>query len=301
MSLNVSAITGYVAENDKVLIGRAIIGSKTARLLNLQTGVKGSSYLNILNANPTLQAGTCGWNEDGVNTLTRRTINTGLVKVNVSFCDKDLVDTSMQHGVKIAAGYKTLPFEEEFIGQNVAAVQKKLEEMIWKGDTASGTGYLKLMDGFIKLFEESGVVSAGTGVALTTPVEAIKAVVAAMPNEIMDRNDKVIFVGYDVYRAYVAALQELNLFHYTAELGGDMEVVIPGTDIRLIGVGGLTGTGKIYGSYLENMFLGTDLQGDSEKFEFWYSQDNSEFRLKIEFNAGVQVAFPDLVVKYVGA
>ena len=303
MSLDVSGITGYVDANEKELIGKALIGGKTAGLLNLQTGVKGSSYLNLLDANPTLQAGGCGWNMEGENTVTRREIKTGLIKVNVAFCDKDLIGTSLQHEVKVAVGAKTLPFEEEFVNQNLASIQKQLEAAIWQGDTDSLVDNLKHFDGFIKLLgASSGVVDAGTTLDVVVKAkEAIEAVVMALPNEIMDRSDKVIFVGYDVFRAYVAQLQAANLFHYTADLAGSMELVIPGTDIKLIGVHGLTGQKKIYGSYLENMYLGTDLEGDSEKFAFWYSEDNSEFRLKVEFNAGVQVAFPDYVAVYTGA
>ena len=46
----------------------------------------------------------------------------------------------------------------------------------------------------------------------------------------------------------------------------------------------------------ENIYFGVDMEGDEEKFDMWYSQDNQEFRLAINFNAGVQVAFPDEVV-----
>ena len=302
MGLDVSTITGYVDANEKELIGKTLIGGKTAGLLNLQTGVKGSSYLNLLSADPTLQAGGCGWNADGTTSVTRRKIETGQIKVNVPFCDKDLIGTFMQHEVKVAVGAKKLPFEEEFIGQNLKAIQKKLEEAIWRGDTVDGVGHLKRFDGFIKIIDgASGVISAGTTLDIVVKAkEAVEAVIAKMPNEIMDRTDKVIFAGYDVYRAYIAQLQAANLFHYTADLVGSMEVVIPGTDIKLIGVHGLTGQKRIYASYLENMYFGTDLEGDSEKFNFWYSEDNSEFRLKVEFNAGVQVAFPDFVAVYTG-
>ena len=302
MGLVVDSIKGYVDANEKELIGKTLIGGKTAGLLNLQTGVKGSSYLNLLNADPTLQAGGCGWDEDGDSTLTRREIKTGLIKVNIAFCDKDLIGTSMQHEVKVAVGAKTLPFEEEFVNQNLMAIQKKLEETIWQGDTASGVGHLKRFDGIIKVLDGASVVDAGTTLDVVADAKgAVEAVVMALPNEIMDRADKVIFVGYDVFRAYVSQLQAANLFHYTADLAGSMELVIPGTDIRLIGVHGLTGQKLIYGSYLENMYLGTDLEGDSEKFMFWYSEDNSEFRMKVEFNAGVQVAYPDFVAVYTGA
>ena len=302
MGLIVTDIAGYVDANEKNLIGKILIGGKTAGLLNLQTGVKGSANLNLLNADPTLQAGGCGWNADGDSTVTKRVLETGQIKVNMSFCDKDLIGTSLQHEVKVAVGAKTLPFEEEFINQNLGVIQKKLEETIWQGDVDSGVGHLKRFDGFVKILDGASVVDAGTTLDVVDKAkEAVEAVVQALPNEIMDRDDKVIFTGYDVYRAYIAQLQAANLYHYTAELAGAMEVVIPGTDIRLIGVHGLTGQKKLYGSYLENMYFGTDLEGDAEKFLFWYSEDNSEFRLKVEFNAGVQVAYPDFVAVYTGA
>ena len=76
-----------------------------------------------------------------------------------------------------------------------------------------------------------------------------------------------------------------------------MSIVIPGTSTRIYGVPGLNGTKKIVAGDLKgNFFYGTDLDGDQEVFDLWYSKDNQEFRLAIKFNAGVQVAFPDQVV-----
>ena len=80
-----------------------------------------------------------------------------------------------------------------------------------------------------------------------------------------------------------------------------MEMNIPGTSVKMIGVNGLNGTKKVYAGQLSNFYFGTDMLGDEEKFEFWYSQDNREFRLAVEFNAGVQVAYPNEIVKYLGA
>lgn len=304
MAFSVSTITGYVAANEKQLVGKAVIGGTTASKLNLQTGVKGSAYLNLLTADPILADGSaCGWNGAGTTTVTRRQISTSLIKINQEFCDKDLIGTALQYDVKVAVGQKTLPFEQEFIGQNLAMINKKLEEIIWKGDiTGSTSTHLDRFNGFIKVLEASaGVVNAtvsGKTLAADT-LTAINAMVAALPNEIMTRTDLVIFVGIDIYRKAIKAYQDANLFHFQpADLTGNFETMIPGTNISLVGVHGLTGTNKAYGSYAENMYLGTDLEGDYEKFAFWYSEDNRMFRLAVEFNAGVQVAFPDMVVEY---
>lgn len=303
MSLDISTISGYVQANEKQLIGKALIGGKTASMLNLQVGIKGSAYLNILDSTATLQAGACGWNAAGTDTFTRRTISTGSVKVNKAFCDKDLNTTFMQYGVKVAVGQKSLPFEEELIGQNIKSINKQMEELIWQGDTTlTGATHLKLADGFIKILTaESTVVDATVSgkTLLGNTKDAIDAIVATIPNEIMDRTDLVIFVGIDVYRKAIKAWQDANLYHFVpADLNGDFETVIPGTNIKLVGVHGLTGKNKAYGSFAENMYLGTDMEGDQEKFLFWYSEDNSEFRMKVEFNIGVQVALVNMVVKY---
>lgn len=306
MAFSVNDVKGYVDANGQQLIGKAVIGSKTAGLLNLQTGVKGSAYLNLLTADATVQDGSaCGWTASGTTTVSKRQITTALMKVNAEFCDKDLINTAMQYDVKVAVGAKTLPFEQDFINQNIKSINSQVENLIWQGDSSlTGATYLKLTDGLIKIIgAASGVVDATvSGKTLSgNTKEAIDAIVAKIPEAILDREDIKIFVGVDVYRKYVKALQDANLFHYVpANLDASFSTIVPGTNIRVEGVPGLTGQNKAYASYAENFYLGTDMEGDYEKFQFWYSEDNRMFRLAVEFNLGVQVAFPDLIVKYIG-
>ena len=305
MAFNVSTIADYVLANEKQLIGKAVIGGKTASLLTIQTGVKGSAYLNLLDASAPLQAGGCGWNPMGTTTVTRRKIETGTMKVNISFCEDELKDTFMQYGVRVAAGQKTLPFEQDFISQNIKNINKQLEKVLWQGDTdIAGTNYLNLTNGLIKIIgAEGGVVDATvSGKTLSANIkDAIDAIVAALPNEIMDRQDLVVFVGVDVYRKAIKAWQDANLFHYSpADLNGTFETVIPGTNIKLIGVDGLSYQNKSFATFLENLRIGMDMVGDNEKFEWWLSVDSAEYRLRVQFNVGVQCAFPEFIVKYIG-
>lgn len=302
MAFNVSAITGYVNANEKELIGKAVLKGKTASLVGIQTGVKGSAELNLLNSTPVLQAGGCGWSTSGTTTLTKRTLVTKPIKVNDTFCEKDLVGTFAEQELKIAAGTAVLPFEQSFIEQVLKGVQKANELTIWQGDLTGST--YTMFDGLIKILgAESTVVDAtltpsGSTLALA-PVNAINAIVAKIPNEILDREDLAVFVGQEIFRAYVAALQASNLYNVFPVLDAvNMELVIPGTAIKLYGVAGLNSQNKAYATYLANIRLGVDMEGDAEKFDFWYSQDNREFRMAIDYNMGVQVAFPDFVVKY---
>lgn len=297
---DVSTVKGYVAANEKELIGAAVLAGKTASVIGIQTGVKGSANLNLLNATPVLQAGGCGWSSSGSTAMTKRTIVTGLIKVNDTFCEKDLIGTFAESELKIAAGTQTLPFEQMFIDQIIKGVQKQNELTIWRGDI-TGSTYTRF-DGLIKILgaEVSVLDATVSGKTLAAnPIDAVNALVAKLPDEIMDRDDLVIFVSTATFRAYVSAMQAVNSYNYFPLLDGKtMELVIPGTSIKLYGVGGLDAT-HAYGSYAANFRLGTDMEGDAEKALFWYSEDNSEYRIKIEYNLGVQVAFPNMVAKYI--
>ena len=98
-------------------------------------------------------------------------------------------------------------------------------------------------------------------------------------------------VGISVFNKYRSELRLIKV----------AESVL-GSNIKIKAVSGLDGTGAIVAADPRNLFYGTDMQGDSEKFDFWYSKDNQEFRLAIEFGLGVQVAFPnEVVISQIGA
>lgn len=97
----------YTEENRLPLIRKAVIGNRTAKEFNLQTGVKGASALNLLDTNVTFGDGyNCGWNEAGTSTLSQRILTPGAIKVNMSFCDKTLLKTFANHEVRVAAGQR---------------------------------------------------------------------------------------------------------------------------------------------------------------------------------------------------
>ena len=131
---NVDAIVGYVDQQRVPLIGKSVLGAKAPQYFNLMTGVKGTTALNILDADPALQCGNaCGFNSETGTTFSQRELEAIPFKVNMTFCDKNLLDTWANYEVKVAAGIKNLPFEEEWTGQIVARVQDQLEKFIWVG------------------------------------------------------------------------------------------------------------------------------------------------------------------------
>lgn len=289
----VTAITGYVDETREQLIAKTVLGAKTASMLTLQSGVKGPVDLHILNTDVVFGDGsTCSFDPEGSNEISKRTLTPKYLKVNMEFCDKNFLDTYANHMVKIAAGQKTLPYEQEFTSEIVKNVNYKLEKMIWQGDSANVNEF----DGLIKILGADGAIAVNKAQG-TSAYEAIKEVYANVPESEM-KEDLVIFVGAGLFRKYVQEIVALNLYHYDAN-DNPLEAVLPGTNVKIVAVNGLNdtvGADYIVAGSLSNMFFGCDLSDDQEKWDMWYSQDNRTFRLAIEFICGVQIAFPDKMV-----
>ena len=300
MAIDVTKLPAYTEEHRLPLLRNAVVGNRTAQEFNLYTGVKGKTALNLLNTTVTFGDGSsCGWNEAGKSEMSQRTIEPGYIKVNQSFCDKALLKTWANYSVRIAAGQKTLPFEEDFMAGVIDAIKANLEKAMWQGDTSSGDANLNKFNGMIKILTDASVAGTYTVQDSDSVSTIINKTYALIPSAAYEKGEVVMFVGYDTYRAYIQELianGNLVITNVVQDVAMPTSVLIPGSNVRVIPVGGLDNQKvKAVASYRDNFIYGVDLTGDEEKLDMWYSQDNREFRLAVEFLAGVQVAYPDLV------
>lgn len=291
----VTSLPAYVEQNQIGLIANSVLGGRTMSIVNLQTGVKGTASINLLQTDVVFGDGSaCGWDEAGEAKLSQRDIVTGQIKVNMPFCEKKLIGTFAQHEVKVAAGTKTLPFEQEFTNGLVNGIKDALEVALWKGDTASDEENLNKFDGFLKVIASADGVVKATG-SKSKIYDAVKAGLAVLPAKALKEDTKV-FLGSDAYLSMVNEMVAANLYHYSADNDG-YSFVLPGTKVEVVNIEGLAGSNKMIIARASNLFVGVDMEGDAEIFEFWYSKDARSFRFASEFNAGTQVAFPDEIVE----
>lgn len=286
MAINVNGLEAYVDEQRLPLIKKAVLGGKSIGMFNLQTGVKKSAALNLINVTPTLQAGGCGFNAQGDATLSQRVINTELLKVNMEFCDKDLLAYWAGYEVKVGAGREQLPFEEYLTSAIIEGINEKVENLVWQGDKSKGAEF----DGILTILDGEDVKTAqGTGA-----YAAIKAAYAAIPVAVLPK--ATIFVGADTFRSYMLEMVEKNFYHYAADGADVQEFIVPGTNTKVVAVNGLNGTNKVVAADAANLFYGCDMLDDAETFDLFYSKDNRAYRLVVEFNGGTQVAYPNEIV-----
>jgi hypothetical protein len=315
MAFSVSSLANYTKENEALLVTASVLGAKTASLIksagNVMVGVKSAETINIMDTDAFFQAGgTCGWNASGTTSFTQRTVTVGKIKVQEALCPKTLEAKYLQKALPTGSMYDSIPFEQEYTDKKAVTIASQLETAIWQGDTASANGNLNKFDGLIKLIgAAAGVVDANvSGFVSGGPVASINAsnvialldgVYKAIPAKVVAADDMTIFVGQDTFRTYTIALKNANMFNYAFDGKADSEFVLPGTSIKVVAVAGLNGTSDVFALRLSNLFLGTDLLNEEEKFEIFFAKEADEVRFAAEFKMGVNIAFPDEIVKVI--
>jgi hypothetical protein len=247
---------------------------------------------------PTLQDGAgCAFTNAGEVALTQRTIETAAIKINLDLCPKTLRGKYAEYLIQMNAAEHELPFEAYIMEGVTNVLAKKIETLMWQGDKAkSADANLKWVDGFLKIAEGESEVK---DVTITTDsiYDAIAKVYAELPDEAIERGAE-IYVSPANYRKFMMEMVEKNFFHYAGAVeAAPTEFYFPGTSAKVVMTAGLTGVNdKIVGTFAKNLFYGCDMENDEEVIEIWWSQDDRNFKLAAEWNSGVQIAFPDMVV-----
>jgi len=321
MALDLSALTAYVDEQQFNLATAALVGGRTAGFLTPQLGVKGETKINKMDVDVTMQDGSgCAWNASGDATFTQETIDAKQVKINMEFCPKDLNAYYWRTQMPAGTHQEALPFEAQFANYLVAKVQDSLETVIWNGDATSGTGNNAMFDGILidaANFTDCNGTGGSFGTALTGSInvgnvlEAVERIYVEAPSAAVAQNDFRCYLGVDKFRALVSAIMNgqggPSLFATNLATNGSVDradvdplrIILPGTNMEIVGVGGLNTADKVVGFSSSNVFLGMDLAEDSSNIESWYSQDDRKFKVAMEFTMGVGIAYKSEVAKVI--
>lgn len=289
MAINVSALPEYIQENRDELFVKAIASTKTLDYIESMLGVKGKAALNYLNSTVVLADGeSCGWNPQGDDTFTQKTVETKLVAVNKEFCAKQMRSKWMSYDLSLAAGRENLPFEQKIAESNVAAIKKAVEKLIWQGDgSLSIAGLLSQIEGDGETIKVIGG---------TTILDKVGKVIAAIPAGALEKGVNV-FMSYTDFRSYVEAKN--------AECCGNMPVIDANVDylvyagdsrIKLVPVAGLEGTNKIVAAPYDALVYATDVEDSEGIFKMWFDEKEDKFLFKVLFTAGTAVKYSDEVV-----
>lgn len=315
MAFDVSTLAAYTKDNWKELVTSSVLGSKTANLIknqgNVLVGVKSAENITIMDTDAFFQSGaSCGFNPSGTTTFTQRAVTVGKIKINEALCLKDLESKFLQNALPQGSMYTDMIFAEQYSNRKAEKVSEQMEIALWQGDILSANGNLNKFDGLLKLITAAGgsVVNANTStfisggpiasITVANVISVFDAIYTAIPAKVVAKDDITIFCGMDVFRLYTIALKNANLFAYNLDIKADSEFFLPGTTVKVVAVQGLNGTNDLVAARISNLYMGTDLLNEEERFEIFYAKEADQIRYVNEFKAGVNFAFPDEIVKF---
>jgi hypothetical protein len=311
----------YTKENVDLLVKESLFNARTMQeilsLGNVRTDIKSSEKINRLDTDVYFQDDSnCGFNASGTTTFTQRTLTVGKVKINEILCDKDLEPYYTQQKLKAGGQYEDLAFAADYSELKAGKIAEALEVAVWQADTtgAAGTnGLMNKFDGIKAHITAAGgsVVNANTTGFYGTPAtgitsstiakNAVKAVIKALPASVKGKSDVRIFCGWDVFGYLIDGYVDANLFHFAPDAKWDDDsavFTVPGTNYKVIPVHGLDGLDDIYAFRMSNIFYGTDLLDEENKFWIRWSEDDENIKFTARMKAGVQFAFMDEIVKF---
>jgi hypothetical protein len=305
---NVAGLQPYVDEQREDLIHRSVTEAQTLSYIAIQQGIKGSEELKLLNDSIVYQTGDCSMSPSGDTVFTDRAISVETIGYLKRFCQKDLAGFWTQLALRpgAMAEDKTLPFEQILINYLLELHAFELEKLIWQGNKASGSGNLAFMNGFNQfLTVANGCVdlntSGATSIDATNAFDIFYEAFTNTPSNIAEGQDFICFTGRENFNFLLKNLVDLNLYNYNpTQIATLSELLLPGTNMRVVKVNGLNGTTKIYTGRASHFFFGTDLSSDFESYDLWYSFDDDVIYLRSKFRAGVQVPFLNQVGTYEG-
>ena len=288
-----SRLKTYLETNGVEVLTKALFNSESAKYFQVQTGVTAETPIIRLDSSITLaDASTCGFEATGSDTFSNRLLSPKFLKVNKEFCTKTLLKTWAHSDVRMNALGETLPFEELLINNNINELAKVNERLIWEGDTTSGTGNMLLMDGIITIAKkDENTVKQEKG--SDTIWQRVQKIWLALPAEIADK--ATIFMSIANYKQLIVELMNANNFHVFEEYQGTYEMTLPGANVKVKGVSGIT-SDVILATPEDNLYLGVDGESDDEVCDLYFDKSSRTFKFVVEYAYAVNYCFSEYVI-----
>lgn len=298
----VSGLQSYVEANKEQIITKAVLGFETAKYAQPQLGIKSGEYLTLLTAAANPKQRTCAFEADSTSTLSNKKIEVGQYSVQMEFCDTYVLGKVQEWRIKTAATAGETPFEEYLTTELSKSIAFENEKKFWQGSTTVGATIPALKDGIVtQALADSAVIDYDAS-SVSTKIAQINNTVNKMPAATKLASNGVptgtprIFVSPEYQEAYIMELVAANMYHYDVTAPHSNEIRVAGTNVIVTAVPGMTGSSYAVAMNDGNLYLGTDMLGDTETFDIWFSKDARTTRFDCEYNLGGTYAFGDQIV-----
>lgn len=304
---DVDELEDYVDEQSPDIIEDLINEGNLKSRIMVMDNVKGSEKIKLITSQPTLQAAsTCGWTPNGGIVLTDVTISNQRLKIQEEYCNEDLNGTWAQ--IENAAGAnaqdENVPnFADTMIMYYQRRATELDEDLLMNGDTASLDPNLVFYDGYKKLWDNDASLNVSysleTEITSSNAFAIAQAFVSDIPTIVKRHAAQVgleVLIGYETAQAIIDniyATKDYNAFITSTEADGTISFTLPTTNVTFRSLQTLDGTDSMYAVCYNYMFYATDLENDSDGFQFNYNNTDEKLRFGVKWRSGVQYVFPE--------
>lgn len=282
--------------------GRLIENGK----IDVITGVKESTFLNLLNFEHTLlqpDGRDCAWTPEQVFKLSEKEVKIKTYKINLEQCIDDLERKRINVMLKPGAKNTELPeaLEEATIQMLASELSSEIEAKIFTGNSAIDANDF---DGAVTVLSASteAVKIAGSVLTKANIIGEIEKVYAAIPENVLvkglESDTAKIYVAYETLQRLKMALASVSNQVIATAFTVEVEA-LRYLGVEIVPVKGLNNK-TIIAADSSNFLLATDLLSDTEEIRIgqFAAPHDSKIFIDGRLRLGFVIPFEDEVVFY---
>lgn len=282
---DISALPAYTDQLSLDIISKAVLKTDLLDYVDLRSGfTSGTVAINLVDADLPVSALSCGWSSDGEVTYTQVNVTIESLQSKSEMCVEDLRSVYQSAFMNAGTGNDFIPFEE-VISESYADKLRKYNEGFLINGFGSTTGLKAQITSANGAQLQAGTPAAWTA---TNAVEQALDLYDAIAEEVKDRDDLIMVVSPDAYRALVRGLVASNLYHYDSVSGNDV-VILPGTNVTVVKSSGLVGSDYKFAGPGKMILAATGLTDELDNFRFFYDEASDVMKFRAAWRLGVGV------------
>tara|TARA_R110000824_G_scaffold235297_3_gene424089 strand:- start:2774 stop:3679 length:906 start_codon:yes stop_codon:yes gene_type:complete len=284
---DVAALPAYTDQLSLDLISKVVLKTDLLDYVDLRSGfTSGTVAINLVDADLPVSALSCGWTSDGEVTYTQVNVIIESLQSKTEMCVEDLRSVYQSAFMNAGTGNDFIPFENVISESYADKLRKYNEGFLINGSAGGAMTGLKG-----QITSANGANLQGGAPAAWTPANAVEQALDlydAIAESVKDRDDLIMVVSPDAYRALVRGLVASNLFHYDS-VGGNDILILPGTNVTVVKSSGLVGSDNKFAGPGKMILAATGLTDELDNFRFFYDEAADTMRFRAAWRLGVGV------------
>jgi hypothetical protein len=282
---DISALPAYTDQESLGLISKVVLKTDLLDYVDLRSGfTSGTVAINLVDADLPVSALSCGWTSDGEVTYSQVNVTIESLQSKTEMCVESLRSVYQSAFMNAGTGNDFIPFEE-VISESYSDKLRKYNEGFLINGFGATTG-LKA-----QITSANGAnLQGGTPAAwdATNAFEQALDLYDAIDESVKDRDDLIMVVSPDAYRALVRSLVAQNLYHFDSVSGNDV-VILPGTNVTVVKSSGLVGSNYKFAGPGKMILAATGLTDELDSFRFFYDEAADVMKFRAAWRLGVGV------------